>query len=181
LIERGAEVEAACKLYGGGARTLGLMLTSAFPRAAGVDGELVRVLARGGAQVTGRHGGSGDSPLATAILHGAPRAAEALAEAGAPVDSVFAAAGLDRVEALAQMMAAGADVNERFAGGATALHAAAAMGYARAAEYLIAHGGDPRMRDHHWGNTPAGLAKYFGHTALASRLAAAEEENSSGG
>jgi ankyrin repeat protein len=171
LLDRGADVEAACKLYGGGARTMGLLLTSAIPRAAGLDGELVRVLARGGARISGA---GGDGPLVTAILHGSPRAAEALAEAGAPIDSLFTAAGLDRATELARLLAAGAELDARFHDGSTALHAAAIMGCAGAAGYLLARGADPTLRDRRWGNTPAAAARHFGHAELAAVLDAAE-------
>jgi ankyrin repeat protein len=169
LVDRGADPNAACKLYGG-AEVMGLLLTSAIPRAAGVDGELAAVLARAGARI-GTVDGQG--PLVSAILHGAPRAAAALAAAGAPVDTLLAAAGLDRVAALDELVAGGADVNARFAGGATALHAAAATGAARAVDWLLAHGADPTLREERWGATPAGMATYYSHAAIAATLAAA--------
>src|SRR5207253_3873925 len=71
LLAAGADPDATCKLYRSPATTLQLLLTSALPRAAELDGALVAVLARHGARVT-----SGD--LATAILHGSPRAVAAL-------------------------------------------------------------------------------------------------------
>jgi ankyrin repeat protein len=54
LLDRGADPNAAGNLYGGGqgATTLAMVLTSAFPIAAGVDADLVRVLVRSG---TRRH------------------------------------------------------------------------------------------------------------------------------
>ena len=169
LVDRGADPNAACKLYGG-ADVMGLLLTSAIPRAAGVDGELAAVLARAGARVDTV---DGQGPLVTAILHGAPRAAAALADAGAPVDTLLAAAGLGRVAVLEELVARGAEVNARFRDGATALHAAAATGAARAVDWLLAHGADPTLREERWGATPHGMASYYGHAAIAATLAAA--------
>jgi ankyrin repeat protein len=171
LLDRGADVEARCKLYGGGADTMGLLLTSAIPREAGLDGELVRVFARAGTRLATI---DGDGPLICAIEHGSPRAAQALVECGAPVDNLFTAAGVDRIASLEDLLARGADLDARFHDGGTALHAAASMGCTRAATYLLERGADPTLRDHRWGNTPAALASHFGHTELAEQLAAAE-------
>ena len=160
LLERGADPNASCRLYGGGSTTLGLMLTSMHPKAAGVDGDLVRVLARFGAQV-------GLEDLTYAIETGASSSAAALVEAGVPIGNAFAAAGVDRVELLAGFLAHGADVNGRYTGwSSTLLHAAAGMGHAEAVRFLIACGADRTLRNV-WGATPAGTARHFGHDAVA--------------
>jgi hypothetical protein len=75
LLERGADPNASCRLYGGGSTTLGLLLTSIHPRRAGVDGDLVRVLARFGAQV-------GLDDLIHAIETGASPAADGARRSG---------------------------------------------------------------------------------------------------
>jgi len=160
LLERGADPNASCRLYGGGSTTLGLLLTSIHPRQAGVDGDLVRVLARFGAQV-------GVDDLIQAIDTGARSAAAALVEAGVPIANAFAAAGVDRVEMLADFLAHGADVNGRYTGwSSTPLHAAAAMGHAEAVRLLLACGADRTLRNV-WGGTPAGTARHFGHADIA--------------
>jgi len=165
LLERGADPNASCRLYGGGSTTLGLLLTSVHPKAAGVDGNLVRVLARFGARV-------GLNDLMYAIETGAPSSAAALVEAGVPVSNAFAAAGLDRVEMLADCLADGADVNGRYTGwSSTPLHAAAGMGQVEAVRFLLACGADPTLRNV-WGGTPAGTARYFGHDAVARLIEA---------
>lgn len=171
MLDRGADVEATCKLYGGGSKTMGLLLTSAIPDAAGLDGELAGVLARAGARLDTI---DGTSPLIGAIGYGLSRAVQALVDAGAPVDTLYAAAGLARIAAIEEMLAAGADINEPVHGGATALHAAAGMGHTRAVTLLLERGADPTLRDQQWGNTPADAARHFGYTELAAQLAAAE-------
>jgi ankyrin repeat protein len=163
LLARGADPDATCKMYRGGATTIGLLLTSAVPRAAELDGELVRVLAAGGATVTRRD-------LAGAILFDSPRAVAALVAAGVPVDDLLLAAGTNRVDLVHRLLAAGADVNARFAGGVTALHAAAAMNQVDTARVLLAHGADATLRDDDWDNTPAGWARHFEHVALAELI-----------
>ena len=163
LLERGADPNAECKLYGGGATTMGLMLTSAVPRRAGLDGELARVLARGGAEI-------GPGEMATAITHSLPRAAAALAEAGVPADDLFVAAGLGRVDLIRRLLAGGADVNQRFAHDYTALMAAAGMGHDEVVKLLLDHGADPSLRESGYGGTAAGKAMYFQHPETAALI-----------
>jgi ankyrin repeat protein len=163
LLARGADPDATCKMYRGGATTMALLLTSAVPRAAKLDGELVRVLAAGGATVTRRD-------LAGAILYDSPLAVAALVDAGVPVDDLLTAAGTNRADLVRRLLAAGADVDARFDGGVTALHAAAAMNQVDAARVLLEHGADATLRDDDWDNTPAGWARHFGHVALAELI-----------
>jgi hypothetical protein len=139
------------------------MLTSAFPVQAGLDGELARVLARGG-----------DSDLRgameIAIPYGLSRAAAALAEAGVPADDLFVAAGLGRTEVVLQLLAAGADVNQRFAAEYTPLMAAAGMGHDETVKVLLDHGADLRLRESGWDGTAAGKARHFGHPETAALI-----------
>jgi hypothetical protein len=94
LLDRGAEPDAACDLYGGGpsATTLCLLVSSCVPAAAGVQAPLVEVLCRRGAAVNGPE--DDGAPLETAIAWGYTKAAEELARCGARVDNlVLHAAG----------------------------------------------------------------------------------------
>lgn len=50
LLDNGAEVNAEAEMYGGGSTALGLLLTSAHPREAGVVDEVAAVLRAAGAQ-----------------------------------------------------------------------------------------------------------------------------------
>jgi ankyrin repeat protein len=161
LLARGADPNATCKLYGGGWATLGLMLTSAHPRAAKVDGELVRVLAKYGARIDA-------DAIDIPVQYASPLAVAALVEAGTPMNLLIAAA-LDRLDLVEQLLAT-TDINTRFADGYTALHAAAGMGHARMVEYLLAHGADRTLVDTRWGGTPADKAEYFEHPEIVELL-----------
>jgi ankyrin repeat protein len=164
LLQRGADPNATCRLYDGAATTMGLMLSSAHPNAAGVDGELVRVLARYGATLE-------THDLMGAIEYGMPRAVSALVEAGTPIDNLFVAAGVDRLDVIGQLLSQGVDVNTRFREGgySTALHAAASMGHERAASLLLERGADPTAINK-WGATPASAARFFDRPDMAELI-----------
>src|SRR5262249_18729509 len=104
LLERGADPNATCNLYGGGASTMGLMITSIHPKEAGQDGELVRVLARFGAKLDA-------DDFMCAIEYGSTRAVAAFVESGAAVENAFLAAGLGRMDVLRDLLACGVDIN----------------------------------------------------------------------
>ena len=163
LLAAGADPDATCRMYRGGTTTLGLMLTSAIPRAAGLDGALVEVLARYGARIT-------RDDLVTAIAYGLPRSVAAIVAAGVPVADLYTAGGTNDVPKLRMLLAAGADPNARDRDGATALHAAATMGHVEAARVLLEHGADRTLREDSWGGTAADGARYFGHAELAALL-----------
>jgi hypothetical protein len=165
LLERGADPDATCKMYRGPDTTMGLLLTSAIPRAAKLDGELVRALARGGARVT-------RDDLAAAILYDMPLSVAALVAAGVAADDILLAAGANQLDRLRDLLDGGADPNTRFADGITALHAAAAMGHLDAIRLLLERGADRTLRDHRWDNTPAGWAAHFEHSDAVALLTA---------
>ena len=162
LLARGADPNATCNLYGGGAAPLGLLITSAMPLRLSLDGEMVRALTQGGA--TARV-----DDLIHCLLHGAFRSANALVEAGVPVDNLFTAAGLEQLPVMTRLLADGADINARYEGSTTALHAAAGNGRLEAVRWLLEHGADATLRNV-WGGTPAGAARYFGHPEVAELI-----------
>ena len=163
LLERGADPNATCRLYQGAVTTMQLLLTSAIPRAAKLDGELVRVLARGGAKVS-------VDDLMDAILYNSPLAVAALVEAGVRVADLFTAAGTNDVPQLRELLESGADINARFKGGATPLHAAAAMGHRDAVACLLEHGANRNLVDDVWDNTAAGWARHYEHVDVAQLI-----------
>jgi ankyrin repeat protein len=110
--------------------------------------------------------------MSIAVTHALPRAAAALAEAGHPVDNVFVAAGLGRCDVLQQLLAAGADVNQRFSDGYTALLAAAGMGNDDAVTLLLERGADPSLCDTRWDGTAADKARHFKHPRTAELIEA---------
>ena len=69
------------------------------------------------------------------------------------------------------LLEAGADVNNRQAGGNTPLHTAAHLGDASTAEALLAHGADAGLRSDD-GKAAADYARERGHEDLAQRLEA---------
>jgi ankyrin repeat protein len=204
LLERGAVADAECHMYGGGQTTLGLAISSVFPERAGLTGDLVRVLVRGGARV----GGLDDEghPLSGAIDCGSRLGVEALVECGA-TETLAAAAALGHVERLEQrlelepqmagaalvvaakfgqvavlekLLARGVDVNSRPAqrgwpDGVTALHQAAWHGKIDAVRCLLDHGADPTLRDSTHHGTPAGWASHSGNHAIAELISSREQ------
>jgi hypothetical protein len=88
LLEAGAEVDAGADVYGGGATTLGLVLTSAHPRAAGVQLDLADLLLERGARI-------GPGSVRSCLANGCPEAAAYLARRGVPL-SLEEAAGIGR-------------------------------------------------------------------------------------
>ena len=61
----------------------------------------------------------------------------------------------------------------------TPLHRAVANDDAETVEVLLALGADPNLHDARFDSTPLGWAHYFGHTALAERLAAITTQEAS--
>lgn len=167
LLKRGADPNATCAIYDEGDTTLYLLLTSAFPAEAGLDGELVRELARAGANITTARD---RSPMLEAIQNARPRAVDALIEAGVPVDDLLVAAASDRVDVLSALLAQGTDVDTRFGDGWTALHAAAVNGRLRAVELLLRAGADPTLLEQRFDGTAAGNARYNGFHEAAERI-----------
>jgi ankyrin repeat protein len=164
LLERDADPNATCNLYGGAATTMGLLLTSGHPPAAGVDGDVVRALVRHGVKIT-----PGD--VMGAIEYGLQRSVTAFIEAGVAADNLFLAAGFGRSELVQQFLADGVDINTRFADGGygTALHAAASMAHADLVKLLLERGADRTLRNR-WDATPAGTARHFEHHAIADLI-----------
>jgi len=104
LLEAGAEVDALADTYAGGPTetTLNLLVSSVHPRDAGVQVPLVHTLLDHGAAVDGI--ANDCSPLVTALAFWYGRAAAALVERGARVDTVATAAGMGRLDLVRQMV-----------------------------------------------------------------------------
>src|SRR5262245_6749539 len=95
LLEAGAEADATADMYGRPCTTMEMLVSSSPPADAGLQAELAGTLLDYGASLEGR--GPGDSPLMTALIFGYRDTARALAERGARVDTLPAAAGLGRL------------------------------------------------------------------------------------
>jgi len=98
LLDAGAEVDAEADVYGGGATTLGLVATSAHPRHAGNQNELIQVLLDNGAHLDRRGiAGNRHGAVMGCLANGCPEAARYLADQGATLGLVDAA-GVGRLE-----------------------------------------------------------------------------------
>lgn len=81
LLEAGAEPDATTSIYGDDSTTLTMVVSSIHPYLAGVQGDLVRELIRGGAAVNGPQGDG--RPLHIALCFGYRVSVDALYECGA--------------------------------------------------------------------------------------------------
>lgn len=167
LLDRGAEPDAACDLYGGGLSmtTMCLLVSSCVPAEAGVQAPLVEVLCRSGAAVNGPE--DDGAPLETAIAWGYTKAAEELARCGARVDNLVFHAALGDLAAVRVYFAAGVpDGNQlEFALGAAALHGRRAV-----VEFLLGNDPDLSFADPSFGATARGAARYAGHTEIVALI-----------
>ncbi len=160
LLDAGADVNATSGAYGGGSTTLGLVSTSAHPRAKGVQIALIDLLLERGAAIDG----DDDLPnlVSGALANGCPEAAVALASRGARVNTLYAAAGigdLGRVRALFD----DASLSRR----ERAMIVAAQQGHLEIVHYLLEHGVDVSASD---GMSALHNASAGGHLAVMSLL-----------
>ncbi|WP_461415300.1 ankyrin repeat domain-containing protein [Gemmatimonas sp.] len=179
LLDAGADVQATCDVYGGGADTLGLAATSVHPREAGVQLELLDCLVQRGAAVV-------PVMVRDCLANGCPEAAAHLGEqllAHHEPLTLADLAGIGRDDLLATVLPA-ADAAMRFDAleyaawygrtaclralfdhgvpvmlvrpheAKTALHVAAYAGQASVVSLLLARGADPNVTDATWQSTP---------------------------
>jgi hypothetical protein len=190
LLDAGAEADAGCDSYGG-SNTMGLLVTSAHPATAGVQGALVEVLCRGGANPNGTRDDGG--PIWWATSNGYPDAVDGLVRCGARIDNLLyaAAAGdLDRVRsyfddegrtppdrayawgqstAPAQWQSDGRRLDPRQMV-EHALHAAIGQKRRAVVEFLLARRPDLAMIDPVWNNSFLEIASYAGDPAILALI-----------
>ena len=141
LIAAGSDPNAVCFTYRGGPaqNTIGLLTSSAHPKAAGLTLAMVDALTRGGAELDAIYALlvriSNSQPMPDGFDPASDSARRALVES----------AGLGKPGILFRLVDAGVDVNAQRADGATALHQAAFEGVSRLVDQLLAHGADPRL------------------------------------
>ena len=131
LVERGADVNATCALYGGGATTMGLLLTSVHPLRAGLHLIIAEVLLKAGACLDSPRGVPGLSEAAA--LGRIDDVKRLLAEktwTKRQIQSAFMwACGFGRTSAVELLQEHGADLQNQDGNGQTGLHAAALAGH----------------------------------------------------
>jgi hypothetical protein len=184
LLDRGAEPDAACDLYGGGPSmtTMCLLVSSCVPAAAGLQATLVDVLCDGGAAVNGPEDNA--VPLRTAITWGYTQAAETLARRGARIDNLLSYAALGDLAGVESCFGADGELLPDRAGDAAsldvpegrlleaALREAALHGRRAVVEFLLGKDPDLGYADPGFGATARGAAVYNGHTEIAALIEA---------
>ena len=162
LLDAGAKVDAEADVYGRGATTLALAVTSSHPRDAGLQIPLADLLLERGARID-------PDIVRYCLVNGCPEAAAHLAARGAPV-GLEAAGGIGRVDVLAaHFEAARRPVS---AEAAAAIVMAAWYDQREAVTFLLDHGVDPGARRAHDGSTALHVASYSGYPALVELLLA---------
>jgi Ankyrin repeats (3 copies) len=163
LLDSGADIEATADVYGGGCTTLGLAATSVWPERAGVQKPLLKLLLDRGAKMEPDPiAGNKHSLITACIANGRPKAAACLADRGAKVDFVGAAA-LGRVDLLKKFKKpAKRDFDDGFV-------YACGYGQKNSVEYLLTRGADLKahMGD---GQTAAHYAVIGGHRKILKLL-----------
>jgi Ankyrin repeats (3 copies) len=170
LLDAGASVDALADLYDERCTTLGMVVSSSHPAAAGLQLELALLLVERGAAVGGA-GSKWQSAVLTALIFGYLDTARGLASHAGEVDSVIELAGLGRVD----------DVRARISTASSGdLHAALALaaqlGHADVVRLLLAHGVDPNRFNpdgYHAHATPLHQAVWHGHRDVVENLVAA--------
>jgi hypothetical protein len=185
LLERGAEPDALCDTYGGGRTqtTLVLLVSSCVPAAAGVQGDLVDELCRGGAQVNGLD--DDGLPLWTAVSFGYSEAATALVRCGARVDNIVLAAALGDLAAVRGYFGPDGKLRPdqphlRIGIGGPELAAAHLVDYAliqaaghgrrEVVEFLLGKQPDLTVTEPFFGATARGAANHQGYTEIAALI-----------
>ena len=160
LLESGAEVDALADMYGEPCRTMGMLVSSSPPHAAGLQAQLAETLLD--------HGAAFKSAVMTALAFGFLDTAQALVRRGAPIESAAAAAGLGRADEVVRLLPA-ADAKERHA----ALALAAQHGHADVVRLLLDAGEDPNRYNpdgFHSHSTPLHQAVWADHAEAVKLL-----------
>jgi hypothetical protein len=160
LLDRGAEVDATSEAYGGGSTTLGLVSTSAHPRARGLQIPMIDLLLAHGAKIDGEN--TLESLVNGALANGCPEAAAALAARGAGVNTLYAAAAVGDLERVHRLFPSSAQRARE-----TALIVAAQQGQSAVVSFLLDNGVDVQASN---GMTALHQASAGGHTGLMDLL-----------
>lgn len=138
LLDAGADIDGTAHVYGGDCSTLGLAATSAHPRIAKVQIPLLELLLARGAGMDDGAGGHRHGVVYACLANGCPEAAAFLADRGARLTLVDAAA-LGRMNEVRHFFESAAPDQELIN---EALRYACAYGTTEVAEYLLGRGAD---------------------------------------
>ena len=173
LLARGADVNATCLLYGGGATALGLALSSIHPVRAGSRRRLAEVLLRAGARLGGdRAHGNPSAMAALGDLDGVrqrldPARVTRMPEATNVQAAFWWACEFGRAAVADHLLDRGADIGARNGTGQTGLHLAVIGGWLDTVQRLLARGA-PLEVENEWGGTP--LATFSGRPYTTTRM-----------
>ena len=163
LLDAGADVNAEANVYGGGATTLLLVVTSAHPRKAGVQNELADLLLARGARLQ-------PGIVRDCLNNGCPEAAQHMVSRGATLD-LQEASGIGRLDVVERYFENGStspsDINV-----IDALMMAAWYNQRDVITYLLDQGVDPGVHALSKGNgqTALHIAAYQGYVDLTDLL-----------
>jgi ankyrin repeat protein len=163
LLDRGADVNATCLLYGGGATALGLALSSIHPVRAGSRRRLAEVLLRAGARLDGGRASANLSAMAALgdlddlrqQLDPARASTTDWPEARQVQAAFWWACEFGRTAVAVYLLDCGADSGARNGNGQTGLHLAACDGWLDTVQGLLARG-VPLEIENAWRATPLG-------------------------
>jgi len=145
LLDRGANVDAMCNLYQGGATTIGLLLSSAFPVRAGLRTSLTEILLKAGAKLgastLSRAAALGDLDLVRHTVELAERDQSSELKSRflkEQVQSAFMwACDFGRTKVAEFLLEKGADLAVQNQDGQTGLHLAACSGHLDTVKMLL--------------------------------------------
>jgi ankyrin repeat protein len=160
LLEAGADLNAEAEVYGGGATTLGLVVTSVHPWQARVQNALADLLLERGARVD-------PGIVRSCLMNGCPEAAAHMAARGASVD-LEEAAGIGQLETVARLTAPPRTVSQ--ANEAAALVMASWYDQRDVVALLLDGGAEVGARAPGGGQTALHVAAYRGNFALVELL-----------
>jgi len=155
LLDRGADPDATCNLYGGGSTMLGLMLTSAHPLREGLQKALLEVMLNAGATFEGTRGTEG---IVGAAALGRLDLVQQLAATSsqAKIESAFLrACEYGRTDVVKYLVNNGVNVHFQNGEGQTGLHLGAVHGHLEIVKLLLEY--HPNLEvTNVWGGTVLG-------------------------
>jgi hypothetical protein len=160
LLDAGAEADAEADVYGGGATTLGLVVTSSPPRDAGAQIALADLLLERGARVD-------DNIVRSCLMNGCPEAAAHMAARAASL-TLEEATGIGRLDLVAQQFDQPSPPSDPEV--AAALMMASWYDRTEIVRFLLDRGVDVATRAPEDGHTALHIAAYRGSVDLVALL-----------